>query len=218
MARIHDSDEPLLRRPLGILNCENDSIWLYFQVRGRGTLALSQRHPGEEIDLLGPLGNGFPPFSGKSILLIAGGRGIVPLFFYLRTHAAENNLLLAYGARSRSDLTFIDELKPWPLRQTFFYTEDGSFSRKGRVTDNLIDIIISEKVDATISCGPDAMLHRLSQILPDTPLGHFVSLEALMGCGFGICHSCAVMTSSGEYQKVCEDGPVFPITDIAWPN
>jgi dihydroorotate dehydrogenase electron transfer subunit len=73
-----------------------------------------------------------------------------------------------------------------------------------------------ERADATMSCGPEAMLARLALILKGRGLENHASLEALMGCGFGVCHGCAVRTAVGAYRKVCDEGPIFPLEEIQW--
>ena len=90
MVRVSPSFDPLLRRPLGILQSDPSHIWLYFQVNGRGTTLLKDHRSGDRLDILGPLGNFFPELPGKKILLIAGGRGIVPLFSYAKTYAGSS--------------------------------------------------------------------------------------------------------------------------------
>ena len=69
-----------------------------------------------------------------------------------------------------------------------------------------------------MACGPEAMLAALARMLKSRDLENYVSLEAMMGCGFGACHGCAVRTADGRYRKVCDEGPVFPLEEIQWPT
>ena len=69
-----------------------------------------------------------------------------------------------------------------------------------------------------MACGPEAMLAALAKMLKPENLENYVSTEAMMGCGFGVCHSCAIATVDGQYRKVCDEGPVFPLQDIQWPT
>jgi dihydroorotate dehydrogenase electron transfer subunit len=218
MVRVSLSLDPILRRPFGILQSEPPYIWLYYQVRGRGTRLLSDLGSGDNLDILGPLGNAFPELPGKKILLIAGGRGIVPLFHYAKAHAAQRQLLLLYGGRSTAELHLLEEIKAMPLQKMAIFSEDGSSGQKGVLTAGLEKIIAEERPEATLSCGPEAMLSRLAAILKPHGLENYASLEALMGCGFGVCHSCAVLAADGSYRKVCDEGPVFPLQEIQWPN
>ncbi|MDD8012077.1 MAG: dihydroorotate dehydrogenase electron transfer subunit [Acidobacteriota bacterium] len=218
MVRVSPSFDPLLRRPLGILESRPPYIWLYYQARGRGTRMLAALGPGDSLDILGPLGNSFPEIPGKRVLLIAGGRGIVPLFHYAQVYAERRPLLLLYGGRTRADLQLLDRIKALRLQALFIFSEDGSLGQKGLLTDGLERIVREERADVTLSCGPEAMLARLALMLKGRSLENHASLEALMGCGFGVCHGCAVRTVSGTYRKVCDEGPVFPLEEIQWPT
>ena len=216
MARILPAFDPLLRRPFGILESRPPYIWLYYQVLGHGTRLLSALRPGDSLDILGPLGNSFAEMPGKRVLLIAGGRGIVPLFHYAQAYAGRRPLLLLYGGKGRADLQLLDRIKALPLQGLFIFSEDGSVGQQGLLTEGLEKIIREQKADVTLSCGPEAMLARLAAMLKGRGLENHASLEALMGCGFGACHGCAVMTVAGTYRKVCDEGPVFPLEEIRW--
>ena len=218
MVRISPSLDPLLRRPFGILQSEPPYIWLYFQVNGRGTALLKDRQAGDKLDILGPLGNSFPELPGKKILLIAGGRGIVPLFNYAKTYSGKQPLILLYGGRSTSDLNLLAELGAMPLQKSYIFSEDGSCGAKGLLTQGLEKIIHEQQPQVTMACGPEAMLAALAKMLKAKKLENYVSLEAMMGCGFGVCHSCAVAVAGGQYRNVCNEGPVFPLQDIQWPT
>jgi dihydroorotate dehydrogenase electron transfer subunit len=217
MLRVSPSRDPLLRRPLGILEASPPYIWLYYQVLGHGTRLLSGLGPGDGLDILGPLGNIFPELPGKRILLVAGGRGIVPLFHYARVHGERRPLLLLYGGRSRADLPLLERIKSsLRLQGLFLFSEDGSVGQKGLLSDGLEKIVREERADATFSCGPEAMLARVALELRSRGLVNHASLEAMMGCGFGACQGCVVPTVSGGYRKVCDEGPVFPLEEIQW--
>ncbi len=218
MVRVSPSLDPLLRRPLGILESRPPYIWLYFQVRGSGTRLLSVLRNGDSLDILGPLGNSFPEMPGKRILLIAGGRGIVPLFHYAQAYGGRRTLLLLYGGRSRADLQLLDRIKAFRLQGLFVFSEDGSIGQKGLLTDGLEKVVREERPDASLSCGPEAMLAALAALLRPFPMQNLASLEAVMGCGFGVCQGCVVPTVSGVFRKVCDEGPVFPLEEIQWPT
>jgi len=218
MVRVSSSLDPLLRRPFGILQSRPPHIWLYYQVRGRGTRLLSELGSGDGLDILGPLGNTFPELPGKKVLLIAGGRGIVPLFHHAQVHAAHQPLLLLYGGRSAAELHLLQEIQTMPLLQSYIFSEDGSIGQKGLLTSGLEKIIAEQRPQATLSCGPEAMLARLAQMFKPKKTENYASLEALMGCGFGVCHSCAVKVVDNSYRRVCDEGPVFPLEEIRWPS
>jgi dihydroorotate dehydrogenase electron transfer subunit len=218
MVQVSQSLDPLLRRPFGILQSEPPYIWLYFQVNGRGTSLLKDHQSGDHLDILGPLGNSFPELPGKKVLLIAGGRGIVPLFSYAKTYAARKPLVLLYGGRSTADLNLLAELGAMPLHKSYIFSEDGSRGEKGLLTSGLEEIIAAERPDATLACGPEAMLAALAKMLRSKKLENYASLEAMMGCGFGVCHGCAVAVADGRFRKVCDEGPVFHLEEIQWPT
>lgn len=210
------SNDPLLKRPFGIFNAESQHFIIYYEVVGKGSALLSGKKGGDRLMAVGPLGNSFPETEGKNLLLIAGGRGIAPLNYVLHSFSEKNNISLLYGARSGDDLNFAEDLSRKGLDKIFLYTDDGSRYTKGLVTDNVKDIIFRNNINVTFSCGPDAMLESLAHRIIGLKSENYVSLEAYMGCGFGICHSCVVMDNKGDYQKVCTDGPVFRMEDIEW--
>ena len=178
MARVSSSLDPLLRRPLGILEAKPPYIWLYYQVQGGGTWLLSACATATAWIILGPLGNSFPEMPGKRVLLIAGGRGIVPLFHYAQTYGGRRPLLLLYGGRGKADLALLERIKSLTLQGLFIFSEDGSLGQKGLLTDGLEKIVREERPDATLSCGPDAMLAALAELLKGRGLQNLASLEA----------------------------------------
>jgi dihydroorotate dehydrogenase electron transfer subunit len=215
MLAARSSHDPLLKRPFGILDAAPPVFSIYYQVVGRGTRMISQLREGDSVAVIGPLGNEFPTRTNSKILLIAGGRGIAPLFFAAKAYTESNNVDLIYGARSKNDLNLLEELAALSFRKIFLFTEDGSEGERGDVTTRLREIISKQEIQTTIACGPDAMFKSIYQTIgPDTE--NFVSLESLMGCGFGICQSCVVKSVSGGYKKVCADGPIFRLEEIAW--
>jgi dihydroorotate dehydrogenase electron transfer subunit len=216
MLAASDTFEPLLKRPFGIFSAKAPLIWLYYEVVGKGTELISRLKPGAVVDAIGPLGNAFPLLEKKNLLMIAGGRGIAPIYFAIESNAFNGNVFLIYGAKSKDDLNLLEEIHELPLRKIFLYTDDGSEGKKGLVTTDVKEIIKANNIDVTISCGPDAMFHALDKAINGLGTENYVSLEALMGCGFGICHSCVVKTAGGKYKKVCSDGPIFKMEEIVW--
>lgn len=218
MVRVLPALDPLLRRPLGILEGRPPYIWLYYQVLGSGTRLLAGLRPGDSLEILGPLGNTFPELPGQRVLLIAGGRGIVPLFHYARAYGERRELLLLYGGRTKADLPLLERIRPLRLQRLVVFSEDGSLGQKGRLTDGLEAILRQEKPQATMSCGPEAMLAVLAAKLKGFPTRNLASLEARMGCGFGACQGCAVRAADGSFRRVCDEGPVFALEEIRWPT
>jgi len=216
MIRVSSSLDPLLKRPFGIFDAVPPFIWIYYQVVGRGTRIMSGLSPGDRITILGPLGNAFPSLQERNILGIAGGRGIAPIHFALKVYAAQNQVTLVYGARSRSDLNLVNRLRELDLKEMVLYTDDGSTGKKGSVTMDIQNLIRQYHIEVSVSCGPDPMFREIFQLTREIGIKSYISMESLMGCGFGVCQSCVVPTRESGYQKVCSDGPVFDIKDIAW--
>jgi len=207
--------DPLLKRPFGIMDADPPYIWVYYQIVGRGTRLIGEKRRGDTLSLIGPLGNRFPERERSTILLIAGGRGIAPLHFAAKRYAEKNKVYLVYGAATGDDLHLGERLPRLGIAKIYEYTEDGSRGSRGNVCLDLPRIVATHGIRDTFSCGPDAMLQALAGHL-DGKTENFISCEAIMGCGFGICHSCIIKTVTGEYKKVCTDGPVFRLEEIAW--
>ncbi len=217
MVRTGEGYDPLLRRPFSIHRVSPLSsptkLALLFEVVGRGTNWLAQREQGDMIDLLGPLGNGFEVHFYK-LLLVAGGIGIAPLAFLAEKAASEGrHVTMLSGAKTADRAYPLDRLTPGVLAIEFVITEDGSLGREGMVTEYLSDF--DGWADQIFACGPLSMYETMARIdwLSNRPVQ--VSMEARMGCGFGVCYGCAIETRSG-LRLVCKDGPIFELNDIIW--
>ena len=202
-------EETVLRRPLSVHQTAGDRFALLFVVIGKGTQWLAARQPGDEIDILGPLGNGFTVHpDSRNLLLVAGGMGIAPLMLLADGAVAEGrDVTMLYGTAN-------DDRYPVPARVTVVAaTEDGSVGHRGLVTE-----LIPQYLDATdqvFACGPLPMYKAMAQMpeLKNKPVQ--VSLEMRMGCGMGTCYACTIRTRQG-LKQVCKDGPVFELNDIIW--
>lgn len=211
--RVTDTFEPLLRRPISIasINHELLQFTMIYRAEGRGTTILSAKRPGEEVDILGPLGHGFPveeAESGQTALLVGGGIGVPPLYQLSRElHAKGVRTIHVLGFQSENNVFYEKQFSE--LDDTYIVTADGSQGTKGFVTDLLKDKAPS--FDIFYSCGPTPMLAALEQTYPDKK--GFLSFEERMGCGIGACFACVCNTTDAtdkEYLKICSDGPVFP--------
>lgn len=220
--RVSNDSSPLLRRPLSIASIDHQSsqFKLIYRIQGKGTSILATRQKGEKVNILGPLGHGFPIFetkSGQTALIIGGGIGVPPLFelsSQLVKHGAKVMHILGYQT---SKAMFYTE-KFEQLGQTLVATEDGSYGVKGYVT-HILSSHPNLKFDTVYACGPHQMLAALKAALPHANM--FISLEERMGCGIGACYSCICPASSemiGEhaqpYKKICSDGPVFAAREV----
>ena len=185
---------------------------------GAGTRWLSKLKKGDQLDLIGPLGNGFTiESSAKNLLLIAGGIGIAPLRFLAETGISMGkNVTMLLGARYRKG-HFTDKKLPTRVR-TIHTIEKGIQSREYR-KGTIIEIVPEyiDWADQVFACGPNAMYQALNKQIQTCPAGKNVqvSLEVRMGCGTGICYSCSIKTRQGM-KRVCKEGPIFNIRDIIW--
>ncbi len=208
--RIADGPHPILRRPFSIFAADGTKIQVLFKIVGEGTRLLSSATVGDEIDIIGPLGNPFR-IGVKPAVLIAGGIGCAPLIFLAkRLRRAGGNVSFLYGARTKLDLLLIDEISRIADKLEVA-TEDGSAGIKGLISELATSYYTSDY--ALYACGPEAMLHTLKKQLDARGLVAQFSLESRMACGVGACQGCAVKTTKG-YRRVCVDGPVFLSDEI----
>ncbi|HPG38971.1 MAG TPA: dihydroorotate dehydrogenase electron transfer subunit [bacterium] len=215
----------LWRRPFGIHTTDPDKgvfTLLYKQI-GRGTTALTTVKAGEALDILGPLGNCFTHTSDlKEAIIVAGGIGIAPFPLFIQ-HLVQHSVKISvfYGARSKIDFCCLDFFRQTGVN-LHLATEDGSSGHKGFITAPLLAYLqtLPDKPGARIYvCGPTPMLAKMKELCRDTGVPAEVSVETMMGCGFGACMGCPVPlenpASDGRlYALACKDGPVFNLEEI----
>ncbi len=232
VSNVHD---PLLKRPFSFFRGTSDGIQFLYEVRGKGTMKMKDFRGGEVIDVLGPLGKGYPEPEHKNIpLLIAGGIGVASIFPLIKTHS--DKAYIFYGARNRDGLVLLNEITTLSDK-LFISTDDGSMGQKGTVVDILTDFLNSRlPVPGShltmYACGRRAMLEAISRLALERGIKGYVSAEEHMACGVGACLGCAIKTRKKEkrekrkstnkvnaihiYKMVCKDGPVFSIEEIVW--
>jgi dihydroorotate dehydrogenase electron transfer subunit len=222
MIKVSDGTSPLLRRPICVHFAEEDCLEIFFQIAGRGTEILARKSAGEMLDVLGPLGRGFTlddARANRRVLCVGGGRGIAPMYFLaleLKRFGADPMVL--YGGRSIADLPLRDKFERAGIALRCS-TDDGSFGFKGFVTGLAKEEIAARRPDFLCACGPDAMMKSASLLALEYDIPAEFSLEALMGCGIGVCWGCVkrIRREGGEgWVKICEEGPVFPLERIVW--
>ena len=209
---IHCGERYFLRRPISVHGV-SDGISFLVKVVGRGTACLSQSQPGDKLDIIGPLGNGFSILPGvRKLLLVAGGMGVAPMVFLSKVAIQKDlSVTLLIGVKTKEQVYPL-HLLPKGV-ETFIATEDGSVGKKGLVTDFIT--AMAAKADQVFACGPVAMYKAMHRLKVNKLIQ--VSLEAWMGCGMGACYACTTLTRQGPKQ-VCHDGPVFELDDILWNN
>ena len=206
MIRPGKTRDPFLARPLSIMGYNSHTVQFLFRVVGRGTSLMGEITNGYSLDVLMPLGNSFPEPDGRRILALAGGLGLPPLLYYKEKHPDETTLLV--GVKSASELPGLPS-RPW-----ISVTEDGSVGEKGLVTDVASEMLKDGSYDAIYACGPLPMLAEVKKLGAEHALPTYVSIEARMACGVGVCHGCAHPLTSGSYAKVCTQGPVFEAGEV----
>jgi NAD(P)H-flavin reductase len=183
--------------------------------RGRGSRELVDMRPGEEAELIGPLGNWwakadiFPGFSLEKnpgpVALVGGGIGIAPLAAFV-PELGERPFDFYAGFRTG---TFgLEDIKP---RSLVVATEDGSAGLKGRIPD----FFTPSGYSAVFVCGPEPMLKAVGDTCIASEIPCFVSMERHMACGVGACLGCTVKTLHGN-RRCCADGPVFNVEEICF--
>ena len=200
-----------LRRPISICNWTDEALMLLVKVVGQGTRDLVRCVPGEELDVLSGLGNGFDlDIPSGHPVLAGGGIGIAPLYGLAQRMLERGQVpTVALGFRTAKDTFYLEEFAKLGCR-LLVATEDGSIGTKGFVTDCVRAV---PECDYVLSCGPLPMLKAVHS-LPQLKDGQF-SFEARMGCGFGACMGCTIPTADG-YKRVCKDGPILFKEEIVW--
>jgi dihydroorotate dehydrogenase electron transfer subunit len=211
--KIGNGFSPLLRRPISIadVNHEEKSITLIFRAEGKGTKLLATVKAGEQLDVLGPLGNGFSLEAinqGETALLVGGGIGVPPMYYLAKQLKAKGVTVLHALGFATKDVVFYEEEFSM-LGDTVVVTIDGSRGDKGYVTDGILNK--GWDFDLFFACGPTPMLKALTNQYGDQK--GFLSLEERMGCGIGACFACVCHAENG-YRKICSDGPVFPVGEV----
>ncbi len=204
---------PLLRRPFSICNVEDDIISFMFDIHGEGTKLLSQKVKGDEIDILGPLGNGFNLDDDyKTAVIVAGGLGSAPFPLMIKKLSEEKNIISFVGGRTEKNVI------SWKLKNVNYSTDDGSLGFNGNVVQLLEnnEKIFSESKCKVFACGPNPMLKALQEYCLKNNINCELSTECAMACGFGICQGCPIESSNPDepYKLVCKDGPVFNAKEI----
>lgn len=210
--KVSCSDYPLLRRPFSICDTDGNNISFIFNIYGEGTKLLSQKKIGEEIDIIGPLGNGFNLKGDyNTAIIVAGGLGAAPFPFLIKSLPKDKKVISFIGGRTAKDVI------TYGMNNIIISTDDGSLGFKGNVIQLLeenINLLLSEKVKV-FSCGPNAMLRALKEFCIKYDIVCEVSTECAMACGFGICQGCPIEAADKDgYYLVCKDGPVFDIRKV----
>jgi len=197
-----------LRRPISVCDYEDGKLTLVYKVVGKGTAQMAEMKPGEALDILTGLGNGYNmEKSGDSPLLMGGGVGVPPLYgLAKRLRAQGKQVSVILGFNTAAELFYKEQFEALGCTVTVT-TVDGSLGTKGFVTDGM-----PEGYTYIYTCGPEPMLKAIYNAAKTS--GQF-SFEERMGCGFGACMGCSCKTKYGN-KRICKDGPVLEKEEIIW--
>ena len=221
--RVDGSTNTFLRRPISInmVDREKNELWLMVAMVGDGTRKLGELKPGDKLNCLLPLGNGFShlqPLTSHSLpLLVGGGVGVAPLLYLgaeMKKMGVEPTFLL--GGRTKNDLLELDLFKRYG--RVCVTTEDGSMGEKGFVTNHSV---LNEKFDHIATCGPTPMMKAVARYAKQQGIYCEASLENMMACGLGACLCCVEKVKKDGTEEatnlcVCKDGPVFNVDRLLW--
>ena len=239
--RLMGTNDPLLRRPLSVnriverkfKNKIVKNIGIVYKIVGKGTNLLKEMAVGEQVDVLGPLGNGFNIKNLKPqqpIIIVSGGMGIAPLVFLsqiLNKSKQKKQITVFIGMDTKKNLILEADFKKLGCAVNVS-TDDGSKGFKGYVSDCLEKYLAKPYVlnskPYIFACGPKLMLKALGIVANKFDIPGQVSLDEMMGCGIGACLGCVVKTHDQKqekefiYKRICKDGPVFDISEIIWED
>ena len=204
----------LLPRPISLceIDRENGRLRIVYRTVGAGTKEFATYQAGDEIEILGPLGNGFPTDSTKKAFLIGGGIGIPPMLELAKTLKGERQMVLGYR-----DVLFLNQ-EFEPYGSVYLAAEDGSAGTKG----NVLDAIREQGLDAEViyACGPTPMLRAIKAYAQENGIECWLSLEERMACGVGACLACVCKSkevddhSHVHNKRICKDGPVLRAEEV----
>ena len=217
MVEVSRGYDPLLKRAFSLFRKTGDGFQIFYRIKGKGTTILRELKAGTTVDLLGPLGNGYPlPRADQRPIVMAGGIGIASVFSL--AEGLKDRAHLFYGARIGDEIFMADEMGAWK-HDLVVCTDDGSCGRRGTVVDALADLLkdgLEKDVKPVIyACGPTPMLKEIAMVSIERRIPAYLSLEEHMACGIGACLGCVVKTRDG-YRRVCKEGPVFEASEIIW--
>ena len=202
-------DGLFLRRPISVYDSEPGRLTILYKVVGQGTEQMAAMRPGETLDVLTGLGNGYDlSKAGDTPLLLGGGVGVPPLYLLCRRLiAAGKQVTVILGFNTRDEVFYEQAFAALGAR-VLVTTVDGSYGQQGFVTDALPGLAYSY----FYTCGPEPMLKAVYRA---TTTGGQFSFEERMGCGFGACMGCSCRTVTG-YKRICREGPVLKKEEILW--
>ena len=207
----------ILPRPISIceVNEEKTALRIVYRIAGQGTKEFSSFVAGDQVDILGILGNGFPleAGKGKKVFLMGGGIGVPPILQLAKEIDAEKQVVVGYRD---SNLFLKEDLDKYAA--VYVATEDGSVGTKGNVMNAIEENALEAEV--IYACGPMPMLRAIKRYAESKGIKAYISLGEHMACGVGACLGCVVKTKEVDHHshvhnaRICTDGPVFDAEEV----
>lgn len=242
MMRLPGCDDPLLGRPLALYDTavspsgEPIGLDVVYLMLGKMTSRLARFGPGQQLEVWGPLGNGFQHEPAEHLIMVGGGIGQTPFMALAKESLGlrrygdppreippATRVTLCYGARRREYLAGVEDFERLGVK-VHISTDDGSAGHHGFVTE-LLKRVLDEPARGNaerriVACGPVPMMKAVAAIASTAGVRCQVSLETPMACGIGICFSCVakVRDANGDwdYRRTCVEGPIFSAERIVW--
>jgi dihydroorotate dehydrogenase electron transfer subunit len=216
--KVENSPKTFLRRPISVYDVDynNNSLYLLIKIAGEGSKQLSKLVPGEELNIIYPLGNSFSKPADNKILLIGGGTGVAPLLFLGKYLRQQNNIIPEFLLGYRSKELVIELEKFESIGKTYITTEDGSLGQKGFVIHHPVLYDDKKEFHTVYTCGPEAMMKEVAKYAKNKNISCEASLENLMGCGIGACLCCVADTIDEGNVNTCTEGPIFNTKRLKW--
>lgn len=207
----------VLPRPISIceIDREKGALRIVYRIAGKGTAEFASMKAGEKLDIMGPLGNGFPmeAVKGKRVFMMGGGIGVPPMVQTAKEAEADVTVIAGYR---NSEIFLKNELSA--NGRLVVATEDGSVGTNGNVMDAIRENHL--EADVIFACGPAPMLRAIKAYAEENKILCYISMEERMACGIGACLACVCKSkevdghSHVHNKRVCKDGPVFLSTEV----
>jgi dihydroorotate dehydrogenase electron transfer subunit len=240
MVRLAGTNDPLLARPLALYDTVLDTdgkataIDVVYLIVGKMTGELAKCRAGDELDVWGPLGNGFPPRQTDALIMVAGGIGQTPFLALGQEYSGRraygepvrhvppaNKVTICYGVRTAALAAGVDDFQAAGL-DVRLSSDDGTLGHHGLVTDLLREALTETATSnrLVVCCGPERMMEAVTEVCHAIGVSCLVSLETPMACGLGICFSCVAKVhqpdGGWDYKRTCVEGPIFEAEAIVW--
>jgi dihydroorotate dehydrogenase electron transfer subunit len=236
MLRLPRIIDPLLGRPFALYDTvldpagQPESIDIGYLVVGKLTRLMTALSGGDQVEVWGPLGNGFPELAGlEHVGFVAGGIGQTPFLAFARqllgargyagrpARKSVERISLYYGVRTADLAAGVEDFRKAAVT-VHLATDDGTLGHHGIVTQLLER---QERLQHLVGCGPEPMMKALARLARQWDVPCHLSLESPMACGVGICFSCVTPVrgdGGADYRRVCVEGPVFDAGCLAWED